>query len=119
MQKFIFLMGIVMKREDLASIPTDELWTLHKKIAATLVAKLKTDIRAIDNRLRQLNGPIQTKQSHKKTGRRSYPVVLPKFQNPNHPSQTWSGRGKQPRWLTAYLVSGKWIDDFRIEQAAA
>jgi len=59
-------MRIVMERKDLVSIPTDELWTLHKKIAATLVAKLKTDIRAIDNRLRQLNGPIQTKQSHKK-----------------------------------------------------
>jgi DNA-binding protein H-NS len=112
-------MRIVMERKDLASIPTDELWTLHEKIAATLVAKLKAEIKAIDNRLRQLNGPIQTKQSTKKPSRRPYPIVLPKFQNPNQPSQTWAGRGKRPRWLTAYLRSGKRIDDFRIERVAA
>jgi DNA-binding protein H-NS len=27
--------------------------------------------------------------------------------------------GKQPRWLTAQLRTGKRIDDFRIERAAA
>ena len=108
-------MRIVMERKDLVSIPTDELWTL-KKIAATLVAKMKAEIKAIDNRLRQLNGPIQ---STKKANRRPYPIVLPKFQNPNQPSQTWAGRGKRPRWLTAYLRSGKQIDDFRIERVAA
>jgi len=112
-------MRIVMERKDLASIPTDDLWTLHEKIASALVAKLTAEISEIENRLNQLDGPNQTKQSHKKTSRRPYPIVLPKFQNPTHPSQTWSGRGKQPRWLTAYLVSGKRIDDFRIEQAAA
>jgi DNA-binding protein H-NS len=29
--------------------------------------------------------------------RRPYPKVTPKFKNPQDPSQTWSGRGKQPR----------------------
>jgi DNA-binding protein H-NS len=46
--------------------------------------------------------------------RRPYPAVLPKFRNPDDPSQTWTGRGKQPRWLTAKLRSGKMVDEFRI-----
>jgi hypothetical protein len=29
------------------------------------------------------------------------------------------GRGKKPRWMTAQLKSGKHIDDFRIDLAAA
>jgi DNA-binding protein H-NS len=43
---------------------------------------------------------------------------LPKYRNPSRPSETWAGRGKQPRWLTVQLESGKQIDDFRIDLAA-
>ena len=50
--------------------------------------------------------------------RRPYPVVVPKYRNPDRPSETWAGRGKTPRWLTAQLKSGRRIDDFRIRQAA-
>jgi DNA-binding protein H-NS len=108
-----------MTRTDLAPIPTDELWALHEKIAAALAARLTAEKRAIENRLLQLDWRAQTKQLRKKTGRRPYPTVFPKFQNPDQPSQTWAGRGKQPRWLTAHLKSGKRIDDFRIRRAAA
>ncbi|MCK1655290.1 H-NS histone family protein [Bradyrhizobium sp. 149] len=47
--------------------------------------------------------------SEEKIGRepRAYPRVLPKYQNPDRPSETWAGRGKQPRWVTAQLKSGK------------
>jgi len=50
--------------------------------------------------------------------RRPYPAVVPKYRNPERPSETWAGRGKTPRWLTAQLKSGRRIDDFRIRQAA-
>ncbi|WP_430642597.1 H-NS histone family protein [Bradyrhizobium paxllaeri] len=35
---------------------------------------------------------------------RSYPPV--KYQNPDQPSETWTGRGKEPRWLVAQLKLG-------------
>jgi hypothetical protein len=41
--------------------------------------------------------------------------VLPKFRNPDQPSETWAGRGKKPRWLTKQLRAGPRLDDFRIE----
>jgi DNA-binding protein H-NS len=50
--------------------------------------------------------------------RRPYPVVVPKYRNPEQPSETWAGRGKTPRWLAAQLKSGRRIDDFRIRHAA-
>ncbi len=37
--------------------------------------------------------------------------VAVKFRNPNDPTQTWTGRGKQPRWMTA---SGKSRETFRV-----
>jgi DNA-binding protein H-NS len=41
---------------------------------------------------------------------------LPKYRNPLKASETWSGRGKKPRWLTKQLKSGRKMDDFRIGQ---
>jgi DNA-binding protein H-NS len=45
--------------------------------------------------------------------------VLPKYQNPKDPSETWSGRGKQPRWLKAQLRAGKKLNDLLIDRSSA
>lgn len=40
--------------------------------------------------------------------------VAPKYRNPADPSQTWSGRGKRPRWFQAQLDAGKKESDLAI-----
>ena len=40
--------------------------------------------------------------------------VAPKYRNPSDPSQTWSGRGRQPRWFKAALRKGKTERSLRI-----
>lgn len=40
--------------------------------------------------------------------------VQPQYKNPSDNSQTWSGRGRQPKWIVDGLASGKTLDDFRI-----
>ena len=40
--------------------------------------------------------------------------VAPKYRDPSNAANTWSGRGKQPRWLQAYTSSGRVLDDFLI-----
>src|SRR5437763_3827981 len=47
-------------------------------------------------------------QSYNANGeaRRKYPKVFPKYRNPQTPHETWSGRGKQPRWLAAAIKTG-------------
>jgi DNA-binding protein H-NS len=103
-----------MKRSDFESMSSDELWMLHEEITEKLTAKICAEKKAIENRLRLL-----VAHNVRKSERRPYPIVLPKFRNPAEPSQTWAGRGKQPRWLIAQLRSGKRIDDFRIDLATA
>lgn len=41
--------------------------------------------------------------------------VAPKYRNPANTAETWTGRGKQPRWLAAYVAAGRKIDDFLIK----
>src|SRR5690606_4129717 len=33
--------------------------------------------------------------------------VAPKYRNPAKPAETWTGRGKQPRWMAALVKKGK------------
>ncbi len=40
--------------------------------------------------------------------------VAPRYRNPKDASQTWTGRGKQPRWVVDALAKGKKLDDLAI-----
>jgi DNA-binding protein H-NS len=113
-------LGTVVNRNDFKSMSTDELWALHEEIASRLAASLLAEKRVLENRLKQLKGGAgaEVERESSSTGRRPYPTVVPKFRNPDRPSETWAGRGKTPRWLAAKLKSGKRIDDFRIRQVA-
>jgi DNA-binding protein H-NS len=37
-----------------------------------------------------------------------------KYANPDNKSQTWTGRGRKPRWIEAALKAGKSLDDMAI-----
>ena len=89
----------------------DQLWHLHEELVTELTRKIATEKYRLEERLRKLRFP-GGKLRHE---RRPYPKVLPKYRNPKNPAQTWTGRGKQPRWLREQLRSDKKLDDFRIE----
>ena len=106
---------MAMKQTKFNEMGTDELWSLHVEVVQLLQERIQREKLELEKRLQALNGPILRASMRE---RRAYPPVFPKFRNPNHPSETWSGRGKQPRWLFAQLKSGKRIDDFRIKKVA-
>jgi DNA-binding protein H-NS len=109
-----------MKSHDLKSMSVEELWSLHELVSVALALKIQAETVKLDQRLRQL-GLAGASHNGKKMGRarRPYPLVSAKYRNPAEPSETWAGRGKRPRWLSAQLKSGKQIDDFRIDLATA
>jgi DNA-binding protein H-NS len=96
-----------MKRAEFERMGTDDLWSLHVKVTQLLQQKIQQEKLQLEERLKQLQIPV--------SGRRPYPPVLPQYRNPDEPSETWTGRGKRPRWLVAQLKSGGRIEDFRIE----
>ena len=40
-----------------------------------------------------------------------------KYANPNNPSETWSGRGRNPLWAKHYVQNGGNLDDCLINKA--
>jgi DNA-binding protein H-NS len=41
--------------------------------------------------------------------------VPAKYANPDNPSETWTGRGRKPRWLAEKLKNGERIEKFLIK----
>jgi DNA-binding protein H-NS len=107
-----------MSKLDLESMDFEELWLLHERLTKVLSEKITAEKLELEERLAKLN-PAQTlsetdRRTRGKRRRRKYPKVLPKYFNPQAPTETWSGRGKQPRWVVAALRSGHDLEEFRI-----
>ena len=102
-----------MDTNKLEEMSAEELWTLHEEVASLLSSKIVAEKAKLDERHRKISGLNNVEQK-----RRPYPKVLPKYHNPKNPSETWSGRGKQPRWLSAQLGSGKKLTQFLIRRSA-
>lgn len=45
--------------------------------------------------------------------------VAPKYRNTKNPSETWTGRGRQPTWLAKAIEGGAKLEDFVIKSSAA
>jgi DNA-binding protein H-NS len=111
-----------MRKLDLEAMDFDELWLLHEELTKILSEKISAEKLELEKRLAQLNrveqigevGPYSAVPRIDRPQRRKYPKVLPKYCNPSAPEETWSGRGKQPRWLVAALQSGQRLEDFLI-----
>jgi DNA-binding protein H-NS len=111
-----------MRISDLEGLQFDELWLIHEQLTKILSDRMVDEKRELEERLAKLNrveitrhpGTINSSSTSSRSPRRKYPKVLPKYFNPLSPSETWSGRGKQPRWLVAALKGGHKLDEFKI-----
>ena len=114
-----------MKKIDLETMSVDELWSLHEEVSRILSARITSEKLELEKRLAVLNRGRRAiegenaEQSYNANGqaRRKYPRVFPKYRNPQTPHETWSGRGKQPRWLAAAIKTGRKMEDFVISEA--
>lgn len=107
-----------MESEDWASMSTAELWRLYDEVTTVLGRRMTAEKAKLEERLRKIEGKAAATQNEERS-RRPYPPVLPKYQNPKNPSETWSGRGKQPRWLKAQLRAGKKLNDLLIDRSSS
>ena len=107
-----------MEKGDWANLTTAELWRLYDEVTTVLSRRMTAEKVKLEERLRKIEGTAVSSPTGERQ-RRPYPPVLPKYQNPKNPSETWSGRGKQPRWLKAQLRAGKKLNDLLINRSSA
>src|SRR5882672_6582087 len=107
-----------MSKLNLDAMDVDDLWRLHEQLTRILSEKISAEKLELEKRLAHLAEakPFGEVGRNGRQPRRKYPKVLPKYCNPSAPEETWSGRGKQPRWLVSALQLGGKIEDFKIEE---
>ena len=93
----------------------EELWAIYEHISKRLVAKMLAEKGVLEQRLISL----QPATADRLMARRPYPPVLPKFANPDEPSQVWAGRGKRPRWVIEMLATGLALEDLSIGRGSS
>ena len=98
------------KRHDQA---VSELQTAEAKYRAEMgqkLAKMAAELGVKPETVPQLvsqNGQHKGRKAAKAKSK-----IAPKYRDPNNFENTWTGRGRQPRWMTA---SGKKAEEFRIQ----
>lgn len=111
-----------MRRPDFQAMDFDELWLLYEELTTILAERIGAEKRKLETRLTRLSRAEQVGEAapgSEGRPKRKYPKVLPKYFNPSAPTETWSGRGKQPRWVVAALRSGHKLEEFQIRDPKA
>jgi DNA-binding protein H-NS len=96
-----------------------ELRDLESKVAAAILrvqeqdrAELKTKIDELAKRHGVSVPELYGMGKGRGAGRGGKVAV--KYMNPDNRSETWTGRGRQPRWLAAELKKGAKLPDFAL-----
>lgn len=107
-------------KPDLSNLSVDELKRLQLEVEALIESKKDQAIEDAYNQIMAIAENVGLSieqimemgaQKRKQTTRKS---VEPRYRNRNNPEETWTGRGKQPRWLVAELEKGANLEDFLI-----
>jgi DNA-binding protein H-NS len=100
---------------DLDALSLKELKALQGKVAKAVAdydQRMKREAAAeLEARARELGYSLDELLNAKGKKKASAP---PKFAHPEDPSQTWTGRGRQPQWFRDALASGKTEEDLAI-----
>src|SRR5262245_45664405 len=88
--------------EEIKKLAYDELKTLHREIGA-LLAERKNEVLLRMQEEASLHGftAVDLVPKKKRNG------TAREYQDPDNPENTWSGKGRKPRWLTEALESGR------------
>jgi DNA-binding protein H-NS len=85
---------------------------VRKKEIPSVIARIRAAMNAYGITLDDLKSPTRRgKKGRGKVGKRA--PVQPKYRNPKT-GETWSGRGRAPRWLAAEEAKGRKRDSFLI-----
>ena len=102
---------------DLNALSLKELKDLQSQVAKAIASfedrKKKEALAELEEKAREMGFTLAELTGAAPVTRKRAPAVA-KYANPADSSDTWSGRGRKPRWFEAALKSGKSPEDLAI-----
>ena len=113
---------------DLKNMTDGQLQELLSAVKKAISERVEDRVADLQNLAREAGFDVQLRRSQPAAGQLGAPqpvgtrpsrqsVVAAKYRNPDNPSQTWSGRGVTPKWLTEKMAAGGSREDFLIEKS--
>ncbi|WP_444453576.1 trans-acting regulatory protein HvrA [Rhodobacter capsulatus] len=101
---------------DIDALSLNELKALRSKVDRAIVTyedrKKKEALAELEEIARKMGYPLAEIMAV--AGTKPRKTVAAKYANPENPSETWTGRGRKPKWVEAALAAGKSLDDLTI-----
>ncbi|GAB1478091.1 H-NS histone family protein [Paracoccaceae bacterium] len=102
---------------DLDDMSLDDLKALHARVAKAIAGfvdrKKAAALRELDSKAREFGFTLAELTGSAPVSRKRAPAGA-KYANPANSADTWSGRGRKPRWFVEALAAGKSPDDLLI-----
>lgn len=102
---------------DLNALSLKELRDLQSQVAKAIASfedrRKRQALAELDEKAREMGFSLAELLGTAPTTRKRSPAVA-KYANPADKSDTWSGRGRKPRWFAAALAAGKSPEDLAI-----
>ncbi|MBK0328639.1 H-NS histone family protein [Rhodobacteraceae bacterium F11138] len=104
---------------DLKSLQRKELVVLKQDIDKALrdaeVRERRDALKAAENAAAEYGFSLEELLSDKMgRGAGKAPKSAPKYRNPENPDQTWSGRGRKPKWVHDAIANGADLSSLKI-----
>jgi DNA-binding protein H-NS len=101
---------------DLNELSLKELKELQSQVARAISSyedrKKKEAVAELEDRARQMGFSLAELMGTPIVRKRA--PATAKYANPANPSETWSGRGRKPRWFEAALAAGRSPEDLAV-----
>lgn len=103
---------------NLTTLSIAELKSLLNEIEVEMDSRTKEErqklLQEFRDKAKSLGISLEDLLSGQKGKTRAVSKVAAKYANPADANQTWTGRGKRPRWVTECLDAGKSLDDLKV-----
>lgn len=104
----------------LSEMSIDELKTLLKDVDKAIQSyearKRNEALAAAEAAAKEVGYSLSELLGASKQSKGNGKVNPPKYQHPENPELTWTGKGRQPKWIKAAIKDGKTLDDLLISK---
>ena len=82
---------------------------------ASIYKDARAEVREIERKYGlTIEDILSGKKKSSATSSETKSPVAAKYRNPENTEQTWTGRGKKPKWVESALAQGKSIEEFLV-----
>lgn len=105
-----------LTQDELVKIPLKDLLALQELLSKAIANRREQEKLALYEKITALalesGFSLDELLNPKQASKKAPPKV--RYRNPNNKDETWTGKGRKPKWLLELLDAGRQLDEFAV-----